>query len=76
MHRSEHAKIYCLLLGKHIKNLRKEKNITLKEISQKTGIKIQYLMNKLSMGGLEPPQISPHAPQTCASTIPPHRHTY
>lgn len=25
------------------------------------------------MGGLEPPQISPHAPQACASTIPPHR---
>ena len=25
------------------------------------------------MGGLEPPQISLHAPQTCASTIPPHR---
>ena len=31
---------------------------------------------KLSVGGLEPPQISPHAPQTCASTIPPHRHIY
>ena len=26
------------------------------------------------MGGLEPPRISPHAPQTCTSTIPPHRH--
>lgn len=25
------------------------------------------------MGGLEPPQIAPHAPQACASTIPPHR---
>ncbi len=28
----------------------------------------------MSMGGLEPPRISPHAPQTCTSTIPPHRH--
>ena len=28
----------------------------------------------VSVGGLEPPQISPHAPQTCASTVPPHRH--
>ena len=28
----------------------------------------------VSMGGLEPPRISPHAPQTCTSTIPPHRH--
>ena len=29
--------------------------------------------NLMSMGGLEPPRISPHAPQTCTSTIPPHR---
>ena len=28
----------------------------------------------MSMGGLEPPRITPHAPQTCTSTIPPHRH--
>jgi hypothetical protein len=28
----------------------------------------------VSRGGLEPPQIAPHAPQTCASTIPPPRH--
>ena len=27
----------------------------------------------MSTGGLEPPQISPHAPQACASTIPPRR---
>ncbi len=27
----------------------------------------------MSMGGLEPPRITPHAPQTCTSTIPPHR---
>ena len=30
--------------------------------------------NKMSTGGLEPPQLSPHAPQACVSTIPPHRH--
>ena len=33
----------------------------------------QYLFY-LSTGGLEPPQLSPHAPQACVSTIPPHRH--
>lgn len=27
----------------------------------------------MSTGGLEPPQLSPHAPQACVSTIPPHR---
>ena len=27
----------------------------------------------VSMGGLEPPQLAPHAPQACVSTIPPHR---
>ena len=32
--------------------------------------------NKLSKTGLEPVQISPHAPQTCASTIPPLRHIF
>ena len=31
------------------------------------------LYRKMSTGGLEPPQISPHAPQACASTIPPRR---
>lgn len=30
----------------------------------------------VSMKGLEPLQISPHAPQACASTIPPHRPTF
>ena len=28
----------------------------------------------MSMRGLEPLQITPHAPQACTSTIPPHRH--
>ena len=28
----------------------------------------------MSTGGLEPPQLSSHAPQACVSTIPPHRH--
>ena len=27
----------------------------------------------VSTGGLEPPQLAPHAPQACVSTIPPHR---
>ena len=35
-----------------------------------------YGTEKMSTGGLEPPQISPHAPQACASTIPPRRHFY
>ena len=30
----------------------------------------------MSKTGLEPVQISPHAPQTCASTIPPLRHKW
>ena len=30
----------------------------------------------MSTGGLEPPQLSPHAPQACVSTIPPHRHKW
>ena len=34
------------------------------------------LFLKLSTGGLEPPRISPHAPQTCTSTIPPRRLTF
>lgn len=29
----------------------------------------------MSTGGVEPPQLSPHAPQACVSTIPPHRHS-
>lgn len=27
----------------------------------------------MSTGGLEPPRLSPHAPQACMSTIPSHR---
>ena len=30
----------------------------------------------MSTGGVEPPQLSPHAPQACVSTIPPHRHKW
>lgn len=30
----------------------------------------------MSMARLELAQISPHAPQACASTIPPHRPTF
>ena len=32
-----------ILLGKHIKNLRKQKNLTIKDVSLKTGIRKQYL---------------------------------
>ncbi len=35
----------------------------------------QYLFY-MSTGGLEPPQLSPHAPQACVSTIPPHRQVF
>ena len=30
-------------LGLHIQNLRKERNITLQELSEKTGIRVKYL---------------------------------
>ena len=30
----------------------------------------------MSMGRLELPQLSPHAPQACVSTVPPHRQKY
>ena len=43
MYRSENAKRYAILLGQHIKNLREERNMTLKEMSQKTGIRVEYL---------------------------------
>ncbi len=43
MHRSEYVKRCCILIGQHIKNLREERNMTLKEMSQKTGIRVEYL---------------------------------
>ena len=45
-------------------------------------VKIKQMITKViicfmvSMAGLEPARISPHAPQTCTSTIPPHRHLF
>ena len=44
-------------------------NFIIKEIL--TYVSISFMV---STGGLEPPQLSPHAPQACVSTIPPHRH--
>lgn len=43
MHRSEYVKRCCILIGQYIKNLREERNMTLEEMSQKTGIRIEYL---------------------------------
>ena len=43
MHRSEYVKRCCILIGQHIENLREERNMTLEEMSQKTGIRIEYL---------------------------------
>ena len=34
---------------------------------------IKKIKSKMSTGGLEPPRLSPHAPQACMSTIPSHR---
>ena len=44
-------------------------NFIIKEIL--TYVSISFMV---STGGLEPPQLSPHAPQACVSTIPPRRH--
>lgn len=33
----------CIKVGKHIQKLRKERNISLKELSLKTKIRVQYL---------------------------------
>ena len=44
-----------ILLGKHIRKLREERNLTLKEVSLKTGIRVQYLQkieNGLAYGVL------------------------
>lgn len=39
----EELKQDFILLGKRIKNLREEKKFTIKDVSLKTGIRIQYL---------------------------------
>ena len=43
MNIDEKIKQDFILLGQHIRKLREEKNLTKKELSQKTGIRPQYL---------------------------------
>ena len=43
MNIDEKIKQDFILLGQHIRKLREEKNLTIKELSQKTGIRPQYL---------------------------------
>ena len=49
MNITEELKQDFILLGKHIKNLREEKRLTLKDVSLKTGIRVQYL-DKIEKG--------------------------
>ena len=46
---NEELKQDFILLGKHIKNLREERSLTLKDVSLKTGIRVQYL-DKIEKG--------------------------
>ena len=46
---NEELKQDFILLGKHVKNLREEKRLTLKDVSVKTGIRVQYL-DKIEKG--------------------------
>ena len=39
----------CLKLGKQINELREERQITVKELSSKTGVRVEYLM-KIEQG--------------------------
>ena len=62
----EQGTAYGVLLDKH-----------LAKISTALEIKMSVLFdfkNKMLMGRLELPQLSPHAPQACVSTIPPRQH--
>ncbi len=43
MNIDEKVKQHFILLGQNIRKLREERNLTIKEISQKTGIRPQYL---------------------------------
>lgn len=43
MNIDEKIKRHFILLGQNIKKLREERNLTIKETSQKTGIRSQYL---------------------------------
>ena len=46
------------------------------QVHNKSWNTVPAFVFKMSMGGLEPPQLSPHAPQACVSTVPPHRQDY
>ena len=48
MNLNEKVKLAFKQLGKHIQTLREEKGMTIKEISEKTGIRKEYL-RKLKM---------------------------
>ena len=43
MNIDEKLKQDFILLGKHIKKLREERNLTIEELSEKTGLRAQYL---------------------------------
>ena len=46
---NEELKQDFILLGKHVKKLREERRLTLKDVSVKTGIRVQYL-DKIEKG--------------------------
>ena len=46
---NEELKQDFTLLGKHVKKLREERRLTLKDVSVKTGIRVQYL-DKIEKG--------------------------
>ena len=49
MNINEELKQDFILLGKHVKNMREERKLTLKDVSVKTGIRVQYL-DKIEKG--------------------------
>ena len=56
---NEKLKQDFLLLGLHIKKLREERNLTIKDVSLKTGIRIQYL-KKIENGTVYGVKIEKH----------------
>ena len=40
---NERVKKDFILLGQHIKKLREDRNLTIKDLAEKTGIRVQYL---------------------------------
>lgn len=49
MKQEEHFLQTCIKLGKHIQNLREERQISIREMSEKTGIRKEYL-RKIELG--------------------------